>query len=82
LFHGLKIGAEATMHCENLFVNDSSNGQAIEAICKCLPEFDVIASFAYMLSAEGRTRGYEGTNIHHKNRKCDLYWRIRDYRGE
>ena len=34
------------MHAKNLFINDRSNGQAIEAIREGLPEFDIVASLA------------------------------------
>jgi len=34
------------MHCEDLLIDDRSNWQAIEAISKCFPEFDVVPAFA------------------------------------
>ena len=83
LLHGLKIGAKTTMHSENLLIDDGSNGQAVEAIRKCLPEFDVVASFTCMYLAQRVMRqSAEGTNIRHKSHKCGLCWRIRGYRGE
>lgn len=33
------------MHHEDLFVNDGCNWQAVEAISKSLPEFDVVLVF-------------------------------------
>lgn len=37
------------MHCEYLLVNDCCDGQAIEAISKCLPQLDIVASFAFIV---------------------------------
>jgi hypothetical protein len=34
------------MHCEDLLVDDSSDRETIEAICKGFPQFDVISAFA------------------------------------
>ena len=39
------------MHRENLLVNYGSNGQAIEAVGKCLPELDVVSSLALIIEA-------------------------------
>lgn len=39
------------MHCEDFFVDDSSDRQAIEAVGKCLPEFDVVSSLALVVEA-------------------------------
>lgn len=37
------------MHSEDLLVDNGCNWQAIEAIGKCLPEFDVVSSFALVV---------------------------------
>lgn len=37
------------MHGENLLVNDGSNWQAIEAVGKSLPQFDVVTSLALVV---------------------------------
>lgn len=37
------------MHGEDLLVNDCSNGQAVEAIRKCLPQLDVVPSLALVV---------------------------------
>lgn len=37
------------MHCEDLLVDDCRNGQAVEAICKGLPQLDVISSLALVV---------------------------------
>jgi hypothetical protein len=51
LLHGVKIWAEATVHGENLLVNDGSNRQAIEAVRECLPELDVVSTLALVVKA-------------------------------
>lgn len=51
LLHGVEIWAQSTMHREDLLVDDSCDGQAIEAICESLPQFDVISSFAFVVEA-------------------------------
>lgn len=35
------------MHGEDLFVNDRSDGQTVEAIRKRLPELDIVPAFTY-----------------------------------
>jgi hypothetical protein len=37
LLHGVEIGTQASVHGEDLLINDGSNGQAVEAISKSLP---------------------------------------------
>lgn len=39
------------MHGENLLVNNGSNGQAVEAVGKRLPELDVVATLALVVEA-------------------------------
>ena len=39
------------MHCEDLFVDDGRNWQAIEAVGERLPQFDVISSLALIIEA-------------------------------
>lgn len=39
------------MHCEDLLVDDCSNGQAVEAVRESLPEFDVVPSLALIVEA-------------------------------
>lgn len=39
------------MHGEDLLVNDGGNGQAVEAIGKCLPQLDVVATLALVVKA-------------------------------
>nr|POE77548.1 hypothetical protein CFP56_09195 [Quercus suber] len=49
LLHGVEIGAQATVHRENLLVDDGRNGQAVEAIGKGLPQLDVVTSLALVV---------------------------------
>jgi len=51
LLHGVEIGAQATVHGEDLLINDGGNGQAVEAVGKCLPQLDVVASLALIVEA-------------------------------
>lgn len=39
------------MHGENLLINDGSNGQAVEAVGKGLPELNVVAALALVIEA-------------------------------
>lgn len=42
---------------ENLLVNDSSNGQAVEAICECLPQFDIVSTLTLIIKSYRDERG-------------------------
>ncbi len=37
------------MHAKDLFVNDSSNGEAVKAIGESFPQLDVVSSFALVI---------------------------------
>jgi len=39
------------MHAENLFIDDSSDWEAVEAIRESLPKLHVIPSFAFVVKA-------------------------------
>jgi hypothetical protein len=39
------------VHAQNLLVNDSSNGQAVEAISESFPQFYVISSLALVIKS-------------------------------
>jgi hypothetical protein len=39
------------VHGEDLLVNDGGNGQAVEAVGKCLPELDVVTTLALVVEA-------------------------------
>lgn len=47
LVHVLQVWAQATMAAKNLLINNGCDGQAIKAVSECLPQFDVVASFAW-----------------------------------
>ena len=49
LLHGVQVGTEPTVHCKDLFVNDSCDRQAIETISECLPQFYIVAPFAFVV---------------------------------
>ena len=52
------------MHSEDLFIDDSSNRQTVETICKRLPEFDVVASLACMRLSQDLTKSEYDKNEH------------------
>lgn len=37
------------MHGKDLLINNGRNWQAVEAVGKCLPQFDVVASLAFVV---------------------------------
>ena len=37
------------MHGEDLLVDDRCDGQAIEAVGKCLPQLDIVTSLAFVI---------------------------------
>ena len=49
LLHRVKIGAQATVHGEDLLINDGGDGQAVEAVGESLPKLDVVASLALVV---------------------------------
>ena len=49
LLHGVQVGAQATMHGEDLLVNDGSNRQTVEAVSECLPQLDVVSPLALVV---------------------------------
>jgi hypothetical protein len=51
LLHGVQIGAQTTVHGEDLLVNDGCDGEAVEAVSEGLPELDVVASLALVVEA-------------------------------
>ena len=51
LLHGVQIGAQATVHREDLFVDDGGNGEAIEAVGKGLPQLDVVPPLAFVVES-------------------------------
>jgi hypothetical protein len=51
LFHGVQIRAQASVHREDLFIDDGSDWQAVEAVRKCLPQLDVVSTLAFVIEA-------------------------------
>lgn len=49
LLHRVQIRAETAVHGEDLLINDGRDGQAVEAIRKCLPQFDVVTTLAFVI---------------------------------
>lgn len=49
LLHRLQIRTQTTMHCKNLLVDDSSDWQTVETVCKGLPQFDIVPAFTYFV---------------------------------
>lgn len=49
LLHRVEVRAQATMHGEDLLVDDGGNGQAVEAVGEGLPQLDVIPSLALII---------------------------------
>ena len=49
LLHRVEVGTQTTVHGEDLLVNDGGNGQAVEAVGKCLPQLDVVSSLALIV---------------------------------
>lgn len=49
LLHGVEIGAQTTVHGEDLLIDDGGNGQAVEAVCECLPQLDVVSPLAFIV---------------------------------
>lgn len=39
------------MHREDLLVDDGCNWQAVEAVCECLPQLDVVSPLALIVEA-------------------------------
>lgn len=51
LLHRVEIRAQTTVHGENLLVNDGSDGKAVEAVGKSLPQLNVIATLALVVES-------------------------------
>lgn len=49
LLHRVEIGAQATVHGEDLLINDGGNREAVEAISESLPELDVVSALAFVV---------------------------------
>lgn len=51
LLHGVQVGAKTAVHRENLFINNGRDRQAVEAVRKCLPQFDIVATLALVIES-------------------------------
>ena len=51
LLHRIQIGAQTSMHGEDLLINNGGDWQAIKAIRKSLPQLDVVSSLALIVEA-------------------------------
>lgn len=51
LLHRVQVRAETTVHGEDLLVDNSGNGQTVEAVGKGLPELNVVATLALVVEA-------------------------------
>ena len=51
LFHGVQVGTQATVHGEDLLVDDGCDWQAVEAVRKCLPQLDIVPALALIIEA-------------------------------
>lgn len=60
LVHILQIRGETAVHGENLFVDDGSNGETVEAIRKSFPELDVVSPLACKKLKEESSRHDSG----------------------
>lgn len=49
LFHRVEIRAQTTVHGEDLLVDDGGNREAVEAVGKSLPKFDVVSALALIV---------------------------------
>jgi len=49
LIHIAQIWRQATMHTENLLIDDCRNWHAVETISECLPKANIVASFAFVV---------------------------------
>ena len=49
LLHRVQVGAQTSVHGEDLLINDCRDGQAVETIGKGLPQLDVVAALALIV---------------------------------
>jgi hypothetical protein len=57
LLEGAQLWAQTTVHTENLLINKSCDGKAIEAISEGLPQLDVIAALALIVKSVNTING-------------------------
>ena len=73
LLHALEIRTQTSVATEDLLVHNGGDGETVETVGECFPQFDVVASLACdeMLNNVDFTLE---TYIHHKNRKS-CWWK-------
>ena len=49
LLHRVQVRAQTTVHGEDLLIDDSGDGQAVEAVGECLPQLDVVSALALVV---------------------------------
>ena len=57
LLHRVQIRAQTTVHGENLLVDDSGDGKAVEAVGEGLPELDVVPALALIVETVNTVNG-------------------------
>lgn len=51
LLHRIQVWTQASVHGEDLLINDSCDWQAVEAIGECLPQLDVISPLTFIIES-------------------------------
>jgi hypothetical protein len=49
LLHRVQIGAQTSVHREDLLVDDRSDGQTVEAVGERLPQLDIVPPLAFIV---------------------------------
>ena len=49
LLHRVKVRTKTTVHSEDFLVDDGGDGQAVEAVRKCLPQLNVVSSLTLIV---------------------------------
>ena len=76
LLHALEIRTQTSVATEDLLVHNGGDGETVETVGECFPQFDVVASLACQNRKCKETAEVHGlrTYIHHKNRKS-CWWK-------
>jgi len=49
LLHGIEVWTQTSVHCKDLLIDDGCNWQAVETVCECFPQLDVVSSLAFVV---------------------------------
>lgn len=49
LLHGVQVGAQSTVHGEDLLINNGGDGKTVEAIGEGLPQLNIVAALALII---------------------------------